>query len=89
MAYVPLKDDEGNTVGIARLHKKTKCVACYQRMATAACAHHFQPGELRLAGQVQCRAPLCDQCRVPGQNGADYCPLHREDGSQLEMFNVG
>ena len=87
--YVPEKDDEGRTIGVVKLRRRTRCVACYAPPATVACDHHFQPGELHLASQKRCEAPLCDECRVPGQNGADYCPLHREDGSQLELFNVG
>lgn len=90
---VPLKDDEGRTIGVVPMRgrrrtakKRVKCVACRKRVAVYACGHALGDGEIRFGHQTECEAPLCAKCRREGSDGADYCPIHQDQSAQPSLF---
>lgn len=65
-----------------------ECIVCHELKARYTCAHVLGDDELRLAAaeQTTCDAPLCGVCAVFGSNEDHYCPLHKDEGAQKELF---
>lgn len=65
-----------------------ECIVCHERAARYTCAHELGDDEIVLlaSGQTHCEAPLCGACAVFGTADTHYCPLHKAEGAQKELF---